>query len=133
VISDGSSQIPNGFGTQTCRSEDLATQLHKNSKKPLEPDFAARFDLSSAAMVVLQGYIPVKNRGGSGWMDKQNKAVESPDAMYEFLCSGLYPGVKAQQPDALRRRAELFYGLLSEQLTASMVLTQLDSLAPNAD
>jgi hypothetical protein len=132
VRSGGSSQIPNGFGTQTCRSEDLATQLHKNSKKPLEPDFAARFDLSSAAMVVLQGYIPVQTRGGPGWVKNLKKALESPEAMYEFLCSGLYPGVKAQQPDALRRRAELFYSLLSEQLTASMVLTQLDSLAPEA-
>ena len=67
-------------------------------------------------------------------MDKQKKALESPDAMYEFLCSGLYPRVKPQQPDALRKRAELFHGLLSEQqqLTASMVLTQLDSLAPEA-
>ena len=62
----------------------------------------------------------------------QEKALKSPDAMYEFLCSGLYPGVKAQQPDALRRRAELFYSLLSEQLTASTVLTRLDSLAPEA-
>ena len=134
VRSGGSSQIPNGFGTQTCRSEVLATQLHENRKKPLKADFAARFDLSSAAMVVLQGYIPVKNGGGRGWVDKQKKALESPDAMYEFLCSGLYPRVKPQQPDALRKRAELFHGLLSEQqqLTASMVLTQLDSLAPEA-
>jgi len=62
----------------------------------------------------------------------QEKALKSADAMYEFLCSGLYLGVKPQQPDALRKRAELFYGLHSEQLTASMVLAQLDSLAPGA-
>ena len=130
--SRGRSQIPNGFGTKTCRSEVLATQLRADRRKPLEADFAARFDLSSAAMVVLQGYMPVGNRGVPGWVCMQEKALKSADAMYEFLCSGLYLGVKPQQPDALRKRAELFYGLHSEQLTASMVLAQLDSLAPGA-
>ena len=113
----------------------MATQLHKNSKKPLEPDFAARFDLSSAAKVVLQGYIPVQNGCGRGWVNKHKKALESPEAMYEFLCLGLHSGVKPLQPEALRQRAGLFHRLLSEKslqqpLTASMVLTELDSLAP---
>jgi hypothetical protein len=134
VISDGSSQIPNGFGTQTCRSEDLATQLHESRSNPLQADFAARFDLSSAAMVVLQGYIPVQNGCGRGWVNKHKKALESPEAMYEFLCLGLHRGVKPLQPEALRQRAGLFHRLLSEKslqqpLTASMVLTELDSLA----
>ena len=137
VISGGCCLFPNGFGTPTCRSEDLAKELHGNKSKHLQADFAARFDLSSAAMIVLQGYIPVAYGGRREWVEKQKKALESPDAMYEFLCSGLCHGVKPQQPDALRQRADLIYRLLTvqslqQQPTASMVLTELDLLSPKA-
>jgi len=41
-------------------------------------------------------------RSTAGWVRKQKEALEIQGAMHEFLCEGLYSGVKPQQPDALR-------------------------------
>ena len=110
----GVGQHRNGLGTKTCRCEDMAGELKASVKtEPLTAAFAAAFDTSSAAMIIVQGYVPVERRDVSCWNIKLQKALVSPDAMYDLLCSGLRPGVKLQQTDALRCRAAMLHCLLA--------------------
>ena len=48
-----------GFGTAGCRREDMADELKANNSF-ISADFAAHFDISSAAMLVARGYHPVR-------------------------------------------------------------------------
>lgn len=127
----GRGQYQNGFGTKTCRSEAMANELrHRRKTVPLTEDFAANFDLSSAAMIIVQGYVPV-SLGVQKWLESLDSARRSADAMYDFLCSGLEYGVQVQQPHVLRKRANILHRLLADpwqqQQTACEVLDALDS------
>ena len=127
----GRGQYQNGFGTKTCRSEAMANELRDRFKNvPLTEDFAAHFDLSSAAMIIVQGYVPV-SAGRQKWLESLDVARTSADAMYEFLCSGLEYGVQVQKPHDLRKRADILHRLLAEpwqqQPPAYEVLHALDS------
>jgi hypothetical protein len=127
----GRGQYQNGFGTKTCRSEAMANELRDRRKTvPLTEDFAAHFDLSSAAMIIVQGYVPVCP-GVQKWLESLDVARRSADAMYDFLCSGLEHGVQVQQPHVLRKRANILHRLLAgpwqQQPTACEVLDALDS------
>ena len=109
----------------------MANELRDRRKTvPLTEDFAANFDLSSAAMIIVQGYVPV-SLGVQKWLESLDSARRSADAMYEFLCSGLEYGVQVQQPHVLRKRANILHRLLADpwqqQQTACEVLDALDS------
>ena len=124
----GRSQYRNGFGTRTCRSELMAEELERCFRSvPLSGNFAAHFDLSSVAMIVLQGYVPVHNKKVSEWEMRLKEALISPDHMCSFLESELNDGIKPQQPEVLRKRSKMLHSLLSvsnwqQQMTAIEVL-----------
>jgi hypothetical protein len=122
----GISRSMDGYGTAGCRSEEMADELHA---KPsiFSPDFAAHFDISSAAMVLARGYFPVQRKENRyRWARDLKDSTASTDKMYEFLCSGLATGVKPKQEPALRVRAEMLCQLLGvpwrQQPTADKVL-----------
>jgi hypothetical protein len=99
------------FGTFGCRSEEMAAEVRKDPSI-FSANFAAHFDISSAAMVVAQGYVPFKRKEANSWVFKLKEAAASTDKMYTFLCSGLRKGVKLQQADALRKRADMLVQFL---------------------
>jgi hypothetical protein len=99
------------FGTFGCRSEEMAAEVRKDPSI-FSANFAAHFDISSAAMVVAQGYVPFKRKEANSWVFKLKEAAASTDKMYAFLCSGLAHGVKLQQADALRKRADMLVQFL---------------------
>jgi hypothetical protein len=122
----GISRRMDGYGTAGCRSEEMADELARN-KSIISADFAAHFDISSAAMVLARGYFPVgRNENRLQWASDLTKSAASTDKMYEFLCSGLATGVKPKQESALRVRAEMLCQLLGvpwrQQPTADKVL-----------
>jgi hypothetical protein len=122
----GISRRMDGYGTAGCRSEEMADELHAEPSI-FSPDFAAHFDISSAAMVLARGYFPVQRKENRyRWARDLKDSTASSDKMYEFLCSGLATGVKPKQEPALRVRAEMLCQLLGvpwrQQPTADKVL-----------
>jgi hypothetical protein len=99
------------FGTFGCRSEEMAEEVRKDPTV-FSAKFAAHFDISSAAMVVAQGYVPFRRKEAESWVFRLKEAAASTDKMYTFLCSGLRKGVKLQQADALRKRADMLVQFL---------------------
>jgi hypothetical protein len=104
----------------------MADEVHEHPSI-FSADFAAHFDISSAAMVVAGGYGQrEKKESYSKWASALENSATSQDKMYTFLCSGLAEGVKPQQEDALRRRADMLCRLLGvhwgQQPTADEVL-----------
>ena len=124
-----------GFGTRGCRSEQMVRELKDGEKTSsrnrrlsnLTPEFAAHFDISAAAMILAQGYVPIeKGRMCEAWLCRLEAATRSTEAMYDFLCTGLEKGVKPKQTHALFRRADMLHRLLGvhwqKQPTADDVL-----------
>ena len=112
-----------GYGTRTCRCESMTEELKliRHEHRALTPEFAARYDVSSAAMVLVQAYAPYPDRRKDGrlaWTQKLSAATASRDshAMLNFLLSGLAEGVVQEQSQAmaLARRADLFYSCLKD-------------------
>ena len=104
----------------------MADEVHRDPSI-FSADFAAHFDISSAAMVVAGGYRQKeKKESYSKWASGLVNSATSLDKMYTFLCSGLAEGVKPQQEDALRLRADMLCRLLGvhwrQQPTADEVL-----------
>ena len=98
-----------------------------NNKLNLTPEFAAHFDISAAAMILVQGYVPIETgRLREAWLHQLETAAKSAETMYNFLCQGLAKGVKPQQTHALFRRADMLHRLLGvawrNQPTADEVL-----------
>jgi hypothetical protein len=123
---NGTSRAMDGFGTAGCRSERMADEVDRHPSI-FSADFAAHFDISSAAMVVARGYSQIKERENTlQWARTLEGSATSTDKMYQFLCSGLAEGVKPQQEHALRLRADMLCRLLGvhwrKQPTADEVL-----------
>ena len=122
----GTSRGMVGYGTAGCRSEEMADEVHRDPSI-FSADFAAHFDISSAAMVVAGGYRQKeKKESSTKWASALVNSATSLDKMYTFLCSGLAEGVKPQQEGALRLRADMLFRLLGvhwrQQPTADEVL-----------
>ena len=57
-----------------------------NNKLNLTPEFAAHFDISAAAMILVQGYVPIETGiSRDAWLHQLETAAKSAETMYDFL------------------------------------------------
>ena len=95
-------------------------KLFRRHQRELTPEFAARYDVSSAAMVLLQAYAPYPDSPEdrlvwTKWRSEVKKS-QSSFTMLSFLRSGLAEGFcqESSQAAALERRADLFYSCIKD-------------------
>ena len=111
-----------GYGTRTCRCESMADELKsfRRHQRELTPEFAARYDVSSASMVLLQAYAPYPDSPEDRlvWTKMRSAVTQSQNSftMLSFLRSGLAEGFCQEplQAAALEQRADLFYRCLKD-------------------